>query len=209
MNVAHIVNRPGHEVGDKALAMCGKKHKVKALWEDLDDDHPICRRCVDTALEALTATADQLDEVRWYVRSVQRLVRLLSSEVDDDTALSEYILDSQEYNEEQEAKAIAKAEKKVAKKNAKAEKDDRPPVAPEEEHDVRKKEDDEAEAEPDATADEADQAAEKPDDQPEEDTGTGDEPEDKAVKKTAKKTAKKTTKKTAKKTPGSVQRGKG
>jgi hypothetical protein len=58
MRTAHIVTRP-HEVGDRVLALCGKKHKVKTLWFDIPDDNPICRDCVDTAITAL----DQADEV--------------------------------------------------------------------------------------------------------------------------------------------------
>ena len=51
---AHISNRPGHEVGEKVLALCGKEFKVKALWADIPVEKPICRPCVDKALKALT-----------------------------------------------------------------------------------------------------------------------------------------------------------
>jgi hypothetical protein len=51
---AHITSRPNHAIGDKVLGLCGKEFKVKVLWADLPKEKPICRECVDTALDALT-----------------------------------------------------------------------------------------------------------------------------------------------------------
>ena len=55
---AHITSRPSYELGEKVLGLCGKEFKVKTKWIDLPEDHPICRRCVDKAIEALTEADD-------------------------------------------------------------------------------------------------------------------------------------------------------
>lgn len=65
MRTAHIVTRP-HEVGDRVLALCDKEYKVKTLWDDIPDDNPICRRCLDTAINAL----DEADEVIQRARRI-------------------------------------------------------------------------------------------------------------------------------------------
>ena len=139
MTVAHIINRPGHEVGDKALALCGAKHKVEVKWEDLPDDQPICRPCVDVALHGLSDITDQL---AFAIRRAVLLVDALMADND----LTGIIEDQRAYNDEQEAKAIRKAEKKQAKKDRKAEvelmqsleekADARPPVAPDDDDEV-------------------------------------------------------------------------
>lgn len=112
---AHIINRPGHEVGDKALAMCGVEHKVGIKWKDLPEDHPICRDCVDIALESLTEVSDTLSHA---TRQALFLLDALTAETD----FSSLVDAQRQFNAEQEAKAIAKAEKKQAKKDKKAEK---------------------------------------------------------------------------------------
>jgi hypothetical protein len=115
MEPAHIINRPGHEVGDKALTLCGVKWKIRTLWVDLPKDHPICRDCVDVAVKGMTDVTNQL---AFATRRTLLLFDVLSAEND----LTAIIDDQRAYNDKQEAKAIAKAEKKQAKKDRKAEK---------------------------------------------------------------------------------------
>ena len=76
MKKAHIINDPDVEVGQKSLALCGKKWKVKVLWEDVPEDSPICRGCVDAALGALTASTNQVKDMGVALARVQRSVDL-------------------------------------------------------------------------------------------------------------------------------------
>jgi hypothetical protein len=61
---AHITSRPGYEVGEKVLGLCGKEFKVKQLWADVPKEKQICRECVDTALDALTQSDELIENAR-------------------------------------------------------------------------------------------------------------------------------------------------
>jgi hypothetical protein len=61
---AHITSRPKHAVGDRVLGLCGKEFKVKVLWADLPRTKPICRDCVDRAINALTEADGVIESVR-------------------------------------------------------------------------------------------------------------------------------------------------
>lgn len=137
---AHIINQPGHEVGDKALALCGKKWKVKVLWADVSDDTPICRDCVDSAVRALTASTNQVRDMTVEVLRVLRTANRaldVATEPNDATIIVElteaYAERRQEKADEKQRLADARAlvaeadERKASKKADK----ERPPIAPE------------------------------------------------------------------------------
>jgi hypothetical protein len=113
---AHIVTEL-HEVGDKVIAICGEKHRVKVKWADVPDDKPICRTCVDVAVKALDE-ADALIE-RARRRSVIFAIHLerLTEELEPDLLLLDSIAEAnQEYRDQQEARINRKYEKKRAKR---------------------------------------------------------------------------------------------
>ena len=87
---AHITSQPGIEVGDRALGLCGKAFKVKVLWDDVPLDKPICRDCVDVALDAMSEADVLITKARVYAELVslrmQRVVETLNP-VDDDLML--------------------------------------------------------------------------------------------------------------------------
>ena len=115
MKAAHITNRPNHELGDKVIGLCGKEWKVKVLWDDIPEDKPICRTCVDVALRAMTE-ADVLIE-RSRARSAILGVHLerLTEELEPDLLLLDAIAErDQEHRDEQRRKADEKAERKRA-----------------------------------------------------------------------------------------------
>jgi hypothetical protein len=64
MKKAHITARPDHKVGDEVISLCGKEFTVKVLWADIAFDKPICRKCVDIALEALTDAEGIIETAR-------------------------------------------------------------------------------------------------------------------------------------------------
>jgi hypothetical protein len=105
---AHIVNHEGHEVGDKVLAICGEKWKVTMLWPDIPDDHPICRDCVEVAIQVMDETAqrnyDSLSELIRMRSRVDALARILT----DESVLSEVLDRTNDYREKREAKAEEK-----------------------------------------------------------------------------------------------------
>jgi hypothetical protein len=126
MRTAHIVTRE-HEVGDRVLALCGKDHKVKALWDEIPEDAPICRYCVDTAIGAL----DEADEVITQVRRMWRRVELFSGALGDalnpghDLILDQIADAADTFGNQQAARRDEKADRKRAKRTCTCEWKDR------------------------------------------------------------------------------------
>ena len=113
---AHLVSRPDHQVGDKVLGLCGEEWKVTTLWNDIPEDHPICRPCVDIALGALTE-ADLLIQSARIVnvmlgRNLERITDILEPDV---LILDQIAEDDETHRSDQ----VLKAERKAAKKRAK------------------------------------------------------------------------------------------
>lgn len=115
MRTAHIVTTP-HEVGDRVLAICGKAHKVKATWEDIPDDAPICRDCVNYAVTALDEADDLITAARrWWRRTTFAVTSLGEALTPDDLALDAIADEADTFNEQRAEKRQAKAERKKAK----------------------------------------------------------------------------------------------
>ena len=114
--LAHISNRPDHEVGEKVLALCGKEFKVKVLWDDLPDDKPICRPCVDMALKALTEADSAIMSVRSRVRRLSLSINVLQEVADSGLILDDISEKDADHLDQQVLKALEKAEAKQAKK---------------------------------------------------------------------------------------------
>jgi hypothetical protein len=152
MRTAHIVTRE-HEVGDRVLALCGKDHKVKQMWEDIPLEAPICRDCVNVIITA----ADQADEIITLARRSWRRIEVFAETMGnvlnpDDTVILDAISDAAVLFERQQAeKKQAKEDRQRAKHHCLCEwtdiehfeynpdcpihghgPDDLPPVAPEE-----------------------------------------------------------------------------
>jgi hypothetical protein len=111
MNLAHITTEPGLEVGTKTLAVCGRKHKVEVLWDDVPKDHAICRDCVDGLIDAVNEVNDQ---VSYLKRTGLRMLNTFESmivELAQPNAMTHIIESADEYAE--------KRKEKKAKKNAK------------------------------------------------------------------------------------------
>lgn len=85
--LAHITSRPNHAVGDRVLGLCGKDFKVKVLWTDIPDSKPICRECVDAALDALTQSDQIIESVRMRVRRIATTTEVLSEILNEDLIL--------------------------------------------------------------------------------------------------------------------------
>jgi len=117
MRTAHITSRPNHQVGDKVLGLCGEEFKVRVIWADIPDDHPICRPCVDVALGALTEADLTIEASRLWLDMVQSRVRRLDHELnpEQDSVLDQITAADHELRERQEAKADLKAAEKRAK----------------------------------------------------------------------------------------------
>lgn len=113
---AHITSRPDHQVGDKVVGICGKQWKVTTLWDDLPSDKPICRRCVDGALKALT----EIDSVLQMARIRSTTALIMAGRLDEELNPDHLMLDGiaeldAAYRDEVEAKARAKADRKKAR----------------------------------------------------------------------------------------------
>jgi len=115
---AHITSRPNHQVGDKVLGLCGKKWKVKVLWDDIPVDYPICRNCVDTALGALTEADDVIERTRMEAAVASYRMRRLTQTIDpdEDLLLDVIAAEDREYKSQMEEKQQAKVERKRAKR---------------------------------------------------------------------------------------------
>lgn len=119
MKKAHVIIEPNVEVGTKTLAACGKEHKVKVLWADVPDDHPICRDCVDAVLEAVNDANETADLVsRMAIRAYTSVSLLREIAGGTPNAMTELIDRAEEYAEERRAKQVEK-EVKAARKSAK------------------------------------------------------------------------------------------
>ena len=112
---AHITNRPNHSVGDKVLGLCGKEWKVTMLWDDLPKDKPICRKCVDTALRAMSEADTLIETLRGWALMITARVNLLNDGLDQDLILDQIAENDLEHRVALDAKREAKAEKKRAK----------------------------------------------------------------------------------------------
>lgn len=112
---AHITSRPNHQIGDKVLGLCGKEWKVQILWADLPKDYPICRKCVDKALEALTEADQMIQSTRTRMRRITMFADVAMEALDEDLALDLIADDDAALIQEQESRARRKAEKKRAK----------------------------------------------------------------------------------------------
>jgi uncharacterized protein (UPF0147 family) len=118
MKPAHIINLPNVEVGDKALTVCGVKHLVRVRWDDLPDDHPICRACVDKFIIATNELNDQVsDAMRQALRVTDALNALTDALVDQNT-MTDILDDTAAYAAKRLDKQ-AKKERKQAEKSGK------------------------------------------------------------------------------------------
>lgn len=120
---AHIIY-PSVEVGEKAMTLCGKRHKVTIKQQDIPENHPSCQDCVTTAVLLLTE-ADSL------VFNAQRRARLVADmlartiEGYEDSALKAITKEADEYQTylakkaDEKARIQAKVDKQVAKSKKK------------------------------------------------------------------------------------------
>jgi hypothetical protein len=117
MKKAHITARPDHKVGDEVISLCGKEFTVKVLWADIAFDKPICRKCVDIALEALTDAEGIIETARidamLAVTRLSRLDQSLNSE--DATKLDEIAEADRKHRDKVEAKQRETAELEQAR----------------------------------------------------------------------------------------------
>lgn len=150
---AHITSRPEVAVGDRALALCGKDFKVKVLWDDIPPDKPICRVCVDVALQAMTEADSLLQGARVVADILELRITTLQSRLHPaDLWLDAIAEDADEFAATQALALEAKAASEKAKTTCTCTwtdtetftedpdcpihgrrdeaKDDRPPVAP-------------------------------------------------------------------------------
>ena len=110
MKAAHIVTAR-HEVGDKIIAICGEVHRVKVRWADIPDDKPICRKCVDVAVQALDQADALIERARMRSVIVGIHFERLSEELEPDLLLLDRIAESnQDFLDRRDAKANEKAE---------------------------------------------------------------------------------------------------
>src|SRR5262245_39429354 len=145
--VAHITSAPEYEVGDRVLALCGKDFKVKVLWDDLPDDKPICRSCVDVAVTAMTEADAMIVLARRYLSRMKTQIVALSETMEPEDFYLDVIAENEhEFAERESAKAelaaaaeLAKstclctwtdAQTRVTNPDCPIHGDERPPVAP-------------------------------------------------------------------------------
>jgi hypothetical protein len=113
---AHITSRPDVQVGDRAFALCGKDFKVKALWDDIPPDKPICRHCVDNALLAMTEADELITRTRLVSDLLIRRAEVLAEVLTPDNLMLDHIAEAREdFEEERAAKRERKEQKRLAK----------------------------------------------------------------------------------------------
>lgn len=109
--LAHITSRPNHAVGDRVIGLCGKEFTVKVLWADIPAAKPICRACVDTALGALTDADRMIEYARVSFALVDRRFGVLREGFNERSELDRIAEIEEEFRDEQDAKALAEAER--------------------------------------------------------------------------------------------------
>lgn len=115
MRTAHIVTRE-HEVGDRVLALCGKEHKVKQLWEDIPAESPICRDCVDFAVVTLDQADDVIQMARRYWRRIDFTVEAMGAVLNPEDLALDLISDAADlFEREQATKKQDKEDQRKAK----------------------------------------------------------------------------------------------
>jgi len=113
---AHITSATEVAVGDKTLALCGKEFKVKTLWSDVPRDKPICRDCVDLALDAMTGADELLQRLRMMALNLQvRTDGLIDAMIPENLGLDLLADERAQWQEKREAKQSEKAKRKRAK----------------------------------------------------------------------------------------------
>lgn len=115
---AHIIIEPDVEVGTKTLAACGKKHKVKVLWDDVPDDATICRACIDVLLVAVNEANAQMDEVARVATKSYTSAAALFDLTGQANTMTRLIDDASEYADERREKEVQK-ETEQARESAK------------------------------------------------------------------------------------------
>lgn len=91
---AHITSIPGVAVEDRTLGLCGKEWKVKVLWDDIPRDYPICRDCVDIALEAMTQADEIIERSRRLAGSMQVRLSVLDDALNPGLRMLDLIADA-------------------------------------------------------------------------------------------------------------------
>lgn len=110
MRTAHIIMTPDVEVGDKVLAACGKKHKVRYLWDDVPEGTPTCRPCVDALLHAVNEVNDLVsDAMRGSFLLVSKAERIFDT-LTRPNGMTLMIEAASLYADERAEKAAKKAE---------------------------------------------------------------------------------------------------
>lgn len=114
---AHITTQSGITVGTKALALCGKQWKVKMLWADVPKDYPICRGCLNYAINALDSADELLGNVRRQADLVESMVARLQDRLHPPHLALDLIAEAREdFEAERQAKRDAKEARKQAKR---------------------------------------------------------------------------------------------
>jgi hypothetical protein len=113
---AHITSDPKVEVGNRALALCGKEFKVKVLWEDIPSDKRICRWCVDVALLAMTDADALITMTRIRTQLVlERMTRLAEELLPEGFQLDLISQEQEDFAQRQARRAEGKALEEKAK----------------------------------------------------------------------------------------------
>jgi len=63
MKKAHIITDREAEVGQLAYTLCGQEKQVKVLWANVPEDKPVCRKCLDRAVEVMDDANRMLDKI--------------------------------------------------------------------------------------------------------------------------------------------------
>jgi hypothetical protein len=114
---AHIISHPQPQIGEKVLGLCGTVFKYKTAWADIPDDKPICRRCINTAIDALREADRVIDRSRMRASLLSIHLDRLAEELEPDRLLIDTIAQADaDHRDALEARRVAKAERKQAKR---------------------------------------------------------------------------------------------
>lgn len=117
MQDGHIIN-PAAEVGERALALCGWEFKVEFSADQIPDDHPVCRTCVNKAVTLLAETVGLLDVITAFTARTADRMQVITDEYDN-SAAAQLMVEGDMFRLRNERKAAEKAAKKAEKKRRK------------------------------------------------------------------------------------------
>lgn len=117
MKKAHIITDREAEVGDRAYTLCGQVKEVKVLWANVPEDKPVCRKCLDRAVEVMDDANRMLDKIERGTSLAADGLRIIARTLGDEgTELNMVNAEVAEFKEAEADNLLAEEEQERQKR---------------------------------------------------------------------------------------------